>query len=628
MQLVIPNSEYSFDASSNTVTLTTPFHLLSAEQIFRITNLTVGAILYDPERRTHPITMSAGVISLTYDNTNMADTDILQIMVDTGAENISRTVFVSPSFIDDEIAQKFSTIQAAITFIHDSTWYSELGPEQQSPILVYPGEYKEQLTCWNYIRVISTADRDNQGDTKTVQICPPDDKKTEAILVSGVDYIYNFSGVTFTADSVVNGPYANAINARFYNCRFNNGSFLDGSQTHACGLLFVGCTFNAPTPINYTGARGHADREIYMYDSWGYADIIVESTFATGSPYLEMQGCHFKAKLSVGAAWSVQATRCRFRNFTGAPNRNNFNTSGSVNFAATTISGGAHFVSDPGSVSIEHCNFSEYGATVIVGADITADTAITSVEYIHNVQQNGISGNIRIDCPIKPVGCEAVNRYYSIQDAIDSITTTGVVDLRESLTGLSELSISSSTNVTIDGHKLYSLSFTGDVVQLGTSEELVFYGLSNLSGGVIEVSGNNAYVGFEECLTIAAHVILTSGTNSYCLIYTSTIKAPAGYPAVTLNNADTITVMGYSRVQGSSGHPAMLTTIFAVNKLKAKFSTLIHGSGSTNAPLIYTGVGKIDISVYSCGLNAAWDSADYNNLIGTANNTTDPGITF
>jgi len=539
-----------------------------------------------------------------------------------------RTARVSPSFVDNEDSHQFSTIQAAINWIHASTWYADLGNEQQAAIIVFPGEYKEQLTCWNYIKIISATDKDNQGDRKTVQIKPPDDKKTEAILVSGASYVYNFTGLTLTADSTEKGPYAKAINGRFYNCRFNNGAFEDGSATYACGLLLVGATFNGTKSIYYTGARGHADRSLYMYDSWGYADIVIESTFATGSPYVEIMNCHFKAKVSVAGDWSIQLLKSRMRNFSGSPNRNNFDTTGDIAIVSSKLSGGLHFVSDPGSLFIEHCDFNEMNATAITGADITADVAITGVDYVHNVQQNGIAGEVQFDCPIKPVGCQAINRYYSLQDAIDSIGTTGVVELSESLTGLAELIIPTGISVTIDGRKLYSLSFTGDIVETKANESIVFYGLSQLNGSNIEVNGDSAYVGFEECLTVNAYATLTSGTNSYFLVYSSTVKAPTGHPAITQSAITSTVVSGYSRIDGGVGHPAILTTVEADSGIKAKFSTLIHGDGAGNSPLVYTGANKMDILVYNCALNAAWSAAKYTNLIGSPNNTTSPEIDF
>jgi len=84
MQTIIPSSDYTFDASAKEITLAAPFNTLDEERILRITNLAKRAIMYDSERRTHPISMAGGVITCTYDSTGMDNTDPLQIIVDDG----------------------------------------------------------------------------------------------------------------------------------------------------------------------------------------------------------------------------------------------------------------------------------------------------------------------------------------------------------------------------------------------------------------------------------------------------------------------------------------------------------------------------------------------------------------
>ena len=539
-----------------------------------------------------------------------------------------RTTLVSSTFIDDVSNHKFSTIQAAIDYIHNSSWYGDLNNEQNAVVAIYPGTYNEQLTSYPYIKVINVFDKSNQGDSKTVQISPPSDKKTETILIEGSGYVYNFIGITFTADPVEHGPYANAINAKFYNCRFNNGSFLDGDADYACTLIFTGCTLNGPTPINFTGTRGHADRSIYFYDTYGYADIILESTFPTGNPHVEALNSYLSASMSIKDDWGANIIDCRIQNFTGSPNRIIFDTTGDIKLDNSTMSGGIHFISNPGHLCIQRCSFNEPNATAIIGADITADVPITNVEYCHNVQQNGIAGEIQTNDPVKHIGNGSINEYYSLQDAINSIAVKGVIDLRGSVVGLNKIVIPSNVNVTIDGHKLHSLTFTNDIVELGANEQLVFYGLANLTGGNIEVNGDSSYVGFEECLTVDAYITLTSGVSSYCLIYTSSLDAPSGYPAIKIDNTDTVIVSGYSRVKGGVGHPALMFTVDADSKLKSKYSTILHGDGSTNTPLGNTSGVDINISMYACGLNAAWNPSQFTNTIGSAGNITDPQIDF
>lgn len=109
MQLVLSNSDYTFVASAKTITFAAPFNVLTTEQIYHIVNLSTGVVIYDADRRTHPISMAAGVITHTYDNTGMADADKLQISVDDGTSGggggggvlNNFTATVAPTAADD-----------------------------------------------------------------------------------------------------------------------------------------------------------------------------------------------------------------------------------------------------------------------------------------------------------------------------------------------------------------------------------------------------------------------------------------------------------------------------------------------------------------------------------------------
>ena len=88
MNSIPNNTEYTFDASAQEITLLSPFDTVDEEQIIKITNLDTGAVIYSSDRRTCPISVSSGVITHTYDLTGMADTDALQIILDTGATGL------------------------------------------------------------------------------------------------------------------------------------------------------------------------------------------------------------------------------------------------------------------------------------------------------------------------------------------------------------------------------------------------------------------------------------------------------------------------------------------------------------------------------------------------------------
>ena len=82
MQTILSNSAYMFNASTKKITLASPYDILDEERVLKIVNLTTRDVIYDHDRRTHPISIANGVITHTYDETVMKNTDVLQITVD------------------------------------------------------------------------------------------------------------------------------------------------------------------------------------------------------------------------------------------------------------------------------------------------------------------------------------------------------------------------------------------------------------------------------------------------------------------------------------------------------------------------------------------------------------------
>lgn len=549
------------------------------------------------------------------------------------------TFYVSPNFHDNYQAHEFGTIQAAIDYVYDNI-YSELKDQVTAIIFVYPGRYKEQIHSYEYIR-LKAFDDSYVSEDRSVILFNDGIDRDSYVLKSGVDYNYHIQGFNIETYRGSDDRIITDFNrCTFINCVLQHGSFVENTiDSLSCSMSFFDCVFWAVYPFKMEGVRAHSGRTVFLNGCWVYgkspyhSSSTLESTHATGTgAVFEMQDTKVVGNIDIGGDWDFVMNNSRTRRSTTHVSglRNTYDTTGSIHITNAVIGNGLHFKKDASDKIIHGVDFNDADSVDLwTGeADITADVTIPIVDYVQNIQQNGISGEIQIIDPIKPVGANAVNRYQCIQYAIDSISVKGVVDLNASFTGLSELIIPTGINITIDGHKLYSLSFTSDIVTLNTSEELVFFGLTELSGNEIEINGNSSYIGFEECLTVNAYITLTSGTNTYCLIYTSTIKAPSGYPAITHNNANSVIISGYSRIDGGVGHPAIKWTVDADNKFKCKFSTLLHGDGGANAPLLNIAVGKVDISVYNTGLNATWDANKFTNLIVSANNTIDSAINF
>ncbi len=213
---------------------------------------------------------------------------------------------------------------------------------------------------------------------------------------------------------------------------------------------------------------------------------------------------------------------------------------------------------------------------------------------------------------------------------MNSINGSGIIELHESFSGLAELSMPNNTKVTIDGRRVYSLAFTTDIIELGLGEELIFNNLSEITGGNVEINGNNAKFHMHSCPcgSNTLQILATAGTGTMVHLRNTNMIGSTGCSPLQVNSLDVSYLISYSRLTGAAGQPAVEFTVQSIGKLRSRFSTLVHGDGVNNAPLTYTGAGKVTFAMYSCGLNAAWNPASFTNSVGSANNTTDPNIDF
>jgi hypothetical protein len=293
------------------------------------------------------------------------------------------------------------------------------------------------------------------------------------------------------------------------------------------------------------------------------------------------------------------------------------------------MSSGLHFTSNPATVLIQLCTFNDGCGYAITGDDITSAVTVTNVDYAHNVQQNGLSSKIQTLCPIKNVGCHATDRYATLQDAISSVPVNGVaiVYTWQDYTGLAKLTMpNTGTQITINGQKKYSLAFTGDIVDITGSQHFGFVDMVKVDGDTIKLNGATAEVSLESSENIVADLVIDAGASS--TLCRSALFGSTGNPAITVNSLTTTMVVGYSKIEGPTGQPAMTFTVEADNKFKAKFSTFIHGTGGTNKPITYSGSNKLDYAMYNSALNASLDTSIFSNTIGSPNNTTSGEIDF
>jgi len=82
---VVPDTEYTIDASAKTITLSSTYANVVAGQITRIVDITTGEVIFDanqPRSRQTEITVSAGVITYQF-AINVKNTDVLRIELES-----------------------------------------------------------------------------------------------------------------------------------------------------------------------------------------------------------------------------------------------------------------------------------------------------------------------------------------------------------------------------------------------------------------------------------------------------------------------------------------------------------------------------------------------------------------
>ena len=79
----LEDGDYSYVASTKTITLAAPYDALSLGQIISIRNLETKSLYYDSESQRFGISISGADIVHTYGDSDDADADELQIIIDT-----------------------------------------------------------------------------------------------------------------------------------------------------------------------------------------------------------------------------------------------------------------------------------------------------------------------------------------------------------------------------------------------------------------------------------------------------------------------------------------------------------------------------------------------------------------
>lgn len=533
------------------------------------------------------------------------------------------TARVSENYTDDEEAQQFSTIQAAIDYM-----YTTYGVVNGITIFVYPGTYTEQVHSYSgyYIHGIERNVPTSQDRPTTIYNTGADADHYPLRGEDGDVYMIQNMNIRTDAD----GIFGKLANNRFDECRFESGYFIDGTESVAIYEVFNRCSFLDCKAFNITGVSPKGRYIVFDQCWFGWDETLVfSSTCAAENLVVDMDLGHLsQTYLNISGNWYHF---CKNLHSYGT-SRHVYNTTKGVVYRGVTITNGIHFQQDPLEFKMVSCSL-EDGAEMPIPdgeGDITADVAITNVNFQHNSMHNGLDGEIQILDHVKNVGGSAINKYRNITEAIKSITGDDIIILQEDQTDIPKITMPTTGRVQIRGRSMYELTFTGDIVDLGADDILIFDSCATITGGTVKVAGNNAEFHMHDCICLDStlEVLAFSGTGAKIHIHNSCLVGPTGKSALQIDSVDPSYEISFSRIEGATGQPAVEFSVDADGKLQTKFSTFIHGDNNGNAPFVNTSGVKTDVSVYGCGMNAAWNAAHFNNLITSAGNIIDAQITY
>lgn len=549
----------------------------------------------------------------------------------TPSEN---SYYVSPNFTESEADHRFATIQGAIDqAIADDGSLSDA--TNQALVMVYPGTYTEQIHSVDGIHIVGVQSQDNRYAKGARLINTGTSEATYPIRANEGDK-YRLFGMSIETTSGT-GILGKLPQVGIFGSCYFNGQWVENTIDVSNFCIFDDCDLRDANgkAFNLTGSSLAGSRNIALkHSTMAWCAPVFGSTHVGSSIVrFEDQTALTASAFRLSGDWELRAKDSNIANGRdGIEGRSQIGGTGDINIVSCLMNSGLHFTEDPNSTMITNSSFRDGHETIPSGeADITADVDVTNVIYGGNIQFNGICDRVQIVCAEKNVGGGSCDRFLDLQSAITSVPVggVGVVKIWDDIIDLAEITLPhASTNIQINCLKKYSLTFTADIVEIGADRKLSFINMASLVGGEILLNGANAEIGFEDCQYLKGYLTLQVG--AFAIFYKSSAFAPTGHPTINIDNISTILVIGYSRIQGAAGSPGTPGIMFnavADNKLKTKFSTIIHGDKTTTDP-IQSSVGTVVVSVYESAGNANLTPAGITNDISSAGNVYDAQIDF
>lgn len=112
-KIILKNTDYSFDASAQTVTFLSHTELVSKEYLLLITNTSTNDIIYNFGCDGYGGTINLNTFRLTleYDTTAMSDSDSLQIILYSGESVLDTNAFLKQIRQQTQILEELRDLQ-------------------------------------------------------------------------------------------------------------------------------------------------------------------------------------------------------------------------------------------------------------------------------------------------------------------------------------------------------------------------------------------------------------------------------------------------------------------------------------------------------------------------------------
>ena len=292
-------------------------------------------------------------------------------------------------------------------------------------IKVAPGIYTEHLTQAFYrVNIVGILDPSEKGMQVIIRNTGADEAHYIFGMTSGGPHM---TGITIETSDAANEPiegiYGKLQPSSVFNyCHFHNGYFIEQTDLanniyqYMYKCYFLGASYGFKLEGAVTADVHFLNFESCMIDN--SKDCIFSSTNATNT--VKLNNCYITQKINIKGSYSLLTLSSETY---GSNSGLEFDTTGYVDITGgTQHTGNIHFISDTTNYKkISNYTFKDVNAT----HDITADVAISNVEYINNNQDKGLSSEIQITNTERTVGKHGED-YATIKDALASIQNNSI----------------------------------------------------------------------------------------------------------------------------------------------------------------------------------------------------------